>query len=133
MTTIHNHLSLKEFFSGCGRLSLFCLNTTARKTVDTTCYFGIQRIKTMNYRTVVMYLEIGSFVTCVVGWILVCSTMQMEYWALSEVTSTVLTTSHFYSNLWKDCTSDSTGMTDCKQFPTLLALQRKSVDSDVFI
>ncbi|XP_060784599.1 claudin-10 [Neoarius graeffei] len=77
----------------------------------------------MNYRTVVMYLEIGSFVTCVVGWILVCSTMQMEYWALSEVTSTVLITSHFYSNLWKDCTSDSTGMTDCKQFPTLLALQ----------
>lgn len=85
----------------------------------------------MNYRTVVMYIEIGSFVTCVVGWILVCSTMQMEYWASSEVASTVLTTNHFYSNLWKDCSSDSTGMTDCKVFPTLLALQRKSIYSAV--
>lgn len=78
-----------------------------------------------------MYFEIGSFVTCVVGWILVCSTMPMEYWTFSEVASTVLTTNHFHSNLWKDCTSDSTGMIDCKEFPTLIALQRKSANSPV--
>ncbi|XP_017336063.1 claudin-10 isoform X1 [Ictalurus punctatus] len=77
----------------------------------------------MNYRTVVMYTEIGSFVTCVVGWILVCSTLPMEYWTFSEVASTVITTDHFHSNLWKDCTTDSTGMVDCKEFPTLLGLQ----------
>lgn len=73
-----------------------------------------------------MYIEIGCFVTCVVGWILVCSTLPMEYWTFSEVSSTVLTTNHFHSNLWKDCTSDSTGMVDCKAFPTLISLQRKS-------
>ncbi|MCI4378025.1 hypothetical protein PGIGA_G00211100 [Pangasianodon gigas] len=77
----------------------------------------------MKYRTIVMYTEIGCFVTCVIGWMLVCSTMPMEYWTYSEVASTVLTTNYFHSNLWKDCTTDSTGMIDCKAFPTLLALQ----------
>ncbi|KAK2850371.1 hypothetical protein Q7C36_009154 [Tachysurus vachellii] len=77
----------------------------------------------MNKRTFVMYLEIGSFVSSVVGWILVCSTMPMEYWTFSEVVSSVITTNYYHSNLWKDCTTDSTGMVDCKAFPTLLALK----------
>ncbi|XP_067299106.1 claudin-10 isoform X2 [Pseudorasbora parva] len=77
----------------------------------------------MHYRTVLMYTEIGCFVACVCGWILVCSTMPTEYWTYSEVDSLVLTSSHYFSNLWKDCLSDSTGVTDCKEFPTLLALQ----------
>ncbi|KAI4885920.1 hypothetical protein NFI96_030901 [Prochilodus magdalenae] len=77
----------------------------------------------MNYRTVIMYVEIGCFLCCVCGWILVCSTMPIEYWTYSEVASSVLTSAHMYSNLWKDCTSDSTGMTDCKGFPSMLSLQ----------
>ncbi|XP_016097615.1 claudin-10-like [Sinocyclocheilus grahami] len=74
-------------------------------------------------RTVMMYTEIGCFVACVCGWILVCSTMPTNYWTYSEVDSLVLTSGHYFSNLWKDCLSDSTGVTDCKEFPTLLALQ----------
>uniref|UniRef100_A0A671M3V4 Uncharacterized protein n=1 Tax=Sinocyclocheilus anshuiensis TaxID=1608454 RepID=A0A671M3V4_9TELE len=70
-----------------------------------------------------MYTEIGCFVACVCGWILVCSTMPTNYWTYSEVDSLVLTSGHYFSNLWKDCLSDSTGVTDCKEFPTLLALQ----------
>ncbi|XP_076858200.1 claudin-10-like isoform X11 [Brachyhypopomus gauderio] len=77
----------------------------------------------MNYRTVIMYTEIGCFVTCVCGWILVCSTLPIQYWTYSEVSRTVITSARFFSNLWKDCTSDSTGKTDCKEFPSLLALQ----------
>lgn len=76
----------------------------------------------MKYRTVVMYLEIGSFVSCLAGWILVCSTLPTEYWTFSEVGSIVLTTSNYYSNLWKDCISDTTGVSDCKDYPSLLAL-----------
>ncbi|XP_062312656.1 claudin-10-like [Osmerus eperlanus] len=76
----------------------------------------------MNYRTVVMYIEIGCFVVCVSGWILVCSTMPTEIWTWSEVSSIVLTTSNYFSNLWKDCVSDSTGMSDCKGIPSLFAL-----------
>lgn len=77
----------------------------------------------MHYTTVLMYSEISCFVVCVSGWILVCSTMPTEYWTYSEVQSLVLTSSHYYSNLWKDCLSDSTGVSDCKGFPSLLALQ----------
>ncbi|XP_071783194.1 claudin-10-like [Centroberyx gerrardi] len=76
----------------------------------------------MNYRTVVMYMEIGCFVVCVSGWILVCSTMPTEIWTWSEVDSIVLTTSNYFSNLWKDCISDSTGVSDCKGIPSMLAL-----------
>ncbi|XP_029937321.1 claudin-10-like [Myripristis murdjan] len=76
----------------------------------------------MNYRTVVMYMEIGCFVVSVCGWILVCSTMPTEIWTWSEVDSIVLTTSNYFSNLWKDCISDSTGVSDCKGIPSMLAL-----------
>uniref|UniRef100_A0A672JTX2 Claudin n=1 Tax=Salarias fasciatus TaxID=181472 RepID=A0A672JTX2_SALFA len=73
----------------------------------------------MGYRTVVMYMEIGCFVVCVTGWILVCSTMPTEIWTWSEVDSIVLTTSNYFSNLWKDCISDSTGVSDCKGIPSI--------------
>ncbi|XP_031152635.1 claudin-10-like isoform X2 [Sander lucioperca] len=76
----------------------------------------------MSYRTVVMYVEIGCFVVCLSGWILVCSTMPIDIWTWSEIESRVLTTSHYFSNLWKNCVSDSTGVTDCKNIPSLLAL-----------
>uniref|UniRef100_A0A3Q3G2K7 Claudin n=1 Tax=Labrus bergylta TaxID=56723 RepID=A0A3Q3G2K7_9LABR len=67
-------------------------------------------------------MEIGCFVVCVSGWILVCSTMPIEIWTWSEVDSIVLTTSNYFSNLWKDCVSDSTGVSDCKGIPSMLAL-----------
>ncbi|CAB1433495.1 unnamed protein product [Pleuronectes platessa] len=76
----------------------------------------------MTYRTLVMYLEIGCFVSCLCGWILVCSTLPTEYWTFSEVGSIVLTTSNYYSNLWKDCISDTTGVSDCKDYPSMLGL-----------
>ncbi|XP_026232414.1 claudin-10-like [Anabas testudineus] len=76
----------------------------------------------MGYRTVVMYMEIGCFVVCISGWILVCSTMPTEIWSWSEVESSALTTAHYFSNLWKDCVTDSTGLSDCKGIPSLLAL-----------
>ncbi|KAL6485284.1 hypothetical protein MHYP_G00073290 [Metynnis hypsauchen] len=87
---------------------------------DRTC---VHFTTAMNFRTVIMYVEIGCFVVCVCGWILVCSTMPLEYWTYSEVGTTVITSAHMFSNLWKDCMSDSTGMTDCKDFPSLLSLQ----------
>uniref|UniRef100_A0A8L0DSD6 Claudin n=1 Tax=Oncorhynchus mykiss TaxID=8022 RepID=A0A8L0DSD6_ONCMY len=62
----------------------------------------------MKHRTVIMYMEIGCFVS--------------EYWTWSEVGSVVLTTSNYFSNLWKDCVSDSTEVSDCKEYPSMLGL-----------
>ncbi|XP_071759124.1 claudin-10-like [Centroberyx gerrardi] len=76
----------------------------------------------MKYRTVVMYIEIGCFVSCLCGWFLVCSTLPTEYWTFSEMSSIALTTPVSYSNLWKDCIMDSTGVSDCKNYPSMLAL-----------
>uniref|UniRef100_A0A3P8V1F5 Claudin n=1 Tax=Cynoglossus semilaevis TaxID=244447 RepID=A0A3P8V1F5_CYNSE len=73
-------------------------------------------------RIVVMYMELGCFVCCLCGWILVCSTLPTEYWTFSEVGSVVMTTSNYYSNLWRDCISDTTGVSDCKDYPSMLAL-----------
>uniref|UniRef100_A0A3Q4I4N0 Claudin n=1 Tax=Neolamprologus brichardi TaxID=32507 RepID=A0A3Q4I4N0_NEOBR len=69
-----------------------------------------------------MYVEIGCFVSCLCGWILVSSTLPTEYWTFSEVGTVVLTTSNYYSNLWMDCISDTTGVSDCKYYPSMLAL-----------
>lgn len=78
-------------------------------------------------KTVVMYMEIGSFVSCLCGWILVCSTLPTEYWTFSEVGSIVLTTSNYYSNLWRDCISDTTGVSDCKDYPSMLGLPGRTI------
>ncbi|XP_028428184.1 claudin-10 [Perca flavescens] len=76
----------------------------------------------MKRRMVVMYMEIGCFVSCLFGWILVCSTLPTDYWTFSEVSDVALTTINFYSNLWKDCVSDTTGVSDCKEYPSMMAL-----------
>ncbi|XP_015233724.1 PREDICTED: claudin-10-like isoform X1 [Cyprinodon variegatus] len=76
----------------------------------------------MEYRMVIMYVELGCFVSCLCGWILVCSTLPTEYWTFSEVGSIVLTTANYYSNLWRDCISDTTGVSDCKDYPSMLDL-----------
>ncbi|KAL1021942.1 hypothetical protein UPYG_G00020200 [Umbra pygmaea] len=76
----------------------------------------------MRHRTVIMYVEIGCFVSCLFGWILVSSTLAIEYWTWSEVSSVIITTSNYFSNLWKDCVSDTTGVSDCKDYPSMMAL-----------
>ncbi|XP_058635477.1 claudin-10-like isoform X2 [Onychostoma macrolepis] len=76
----------------------------------------------MRQRTVAMYVEIGCFLLCLSGWILICSTLATEYWTFSEVGSVVLTTGNYYSNLWMDCVSDTTGVSDCKYYPSMMDL-----------
>lgn len=84
-------------------------------------------------RTVIMYVEIGCFLSCVCGWILICSTLPTEYWNFSEVGDAVLTTVNYFSNLWMDCVSDTTGVSDCKNYPSMLALPGKTTCNISFI
>lgn len=50
------------------------------------------------------------------------STLPTEYWKVSSLDGTVITTATFWSNLWKTCVTDSTGVSNCKDFPSMLAL-----------
>ncbi|XP_034741346.1 claudin-10-like isoform X2 [Etheostoma cragini] len=69
-----------------------------------------------------MSQEILAFLLSTSGWVLVSSTLPMEYWEVSSNDGSVITTATFYSNLWKTCVIDSTGVSNCKDFPSLLAL-----------
>ncbi|XP_043928929.1 claudin-10 isoform X2 [Protopterus annectens] len=70
-----------------------------------------------------MVSEIIAFILSVAGWILVSSTIPTDYWKVSSIDGTVITTATFWSNLWKTCVTDSTGVSNCKDFPSMLALE----------
>ncbi|KAG8137611.1 hypothetical protein E2320_004844, partial [Naja naja] len=67
-------------------------------------------------------VEILAFMLVVSGWVLVSSTLPTDYWKVSSIDGTVITTATFWSNLWKTCVTDSTGVSNCKDFPSMLAL-----------
>ncbi|XP_030043224.1 claudin-10 [Microcaecilia unicolor] len=69
-----------------------------------------------------MTCEILAFILTISGWVLVCSTLPTDYWKVSSIDGTVITTATFWSNLWKTCVTDSTGVSNCKDFPSMLAL-----------
>ncbi|XP_072539044.1 claudin-10a [Salminus brasiliensis] len=69
-----------------------------------------------------MATEIVAFLLSISGWVLISSTLPTDYWKVSSVDGTVITTATFWSNLWKTCVTDSTGVSNCKDFPSMLAL-----------
>ncbi|XP_056145049.1 claudin-10 isoform X2 [Lampris incognitus] len=69
-----------------------------------------------------MATEILAFVLTTSGWVLISSTLPTDYWKVSSLDGTVITTATFWSNLWKTCVTDSTGVSNCKDFPSMLAL-----------
>ncbi|XP_076858191.1 claudin-10-like isoform X3 [Brachyhypopomus gauderio] len=66
--------------------------------------------------------EIIAFIVATVGLVLVSSTIPIDYWKVSSIDGTVITTATYWSNLWKTCVTDSTGVSNCKDFPSMLAL-----------
>ncbi|XP_035175123.1 claudin-10 [Oxyura jamaicensis] len=66
--------------------------------------------------------EIVAFLLTISGWVLVSSTLPTDYWKVSTIDGTVITTATFWANLWKTCVTDSTGVSNCKDFPSMLAL-----------
>ncbi|XP_026232485.1 claudin-10-like isoform X2 [Anabas testudineus] len=69
-----------------------------------------------------MSQEILAFILTISGWVLVSSTLPTDYWQVSSNDGSVITTSTFWSNLWKVCVTDSTGVSSCRDFPSMLAL-----------
>lgn len=60
-----------------------------------------------------------------VGWIMVFISLEDQYWKESTTDGSVITTATIYENLWMSCASDSTGIYDCWDFQSLLALPGK--------
>uniref|UniRef100_A0A8C6SEF5 Claudin n=1 Tax=Neogobius melanostomus TaxID=47308 RepID=A0A8C6SEF5_9GOBI len=64
---------------------------------------------------VALFLGFGS-------WILIFVSLEDHYWRESTQDGSVILTSTVYENLWMSCASDSTGLYNCRDFPSLLAL-----------
>ena len=60
------------------------------------------------------------------GWIVTMVSLQDQYWKESTTEGSVITTSTIYENLWMSCASDSTGIYNCRDFPSLFALPGKT-------
>ncbi|XP_013862130.1 claudin-15b isoform X1 [Austrofundulus limnaeus] len=67
-------------------------------------------------------LEVVALFLGFVGWVLVYVSLEDNYWKESSQAESVIVTSTVYENLWRSCASDSTGVYDCRDFQTLLAL-----------
>nr|XP_015196100.1 PREDICTED: claudin-15-like isoform X2 [Lepisosteus oculatus] len=67
-------------------------------------------------------VEVLAYVLGFLGWIMVGIALPNRYWKVSTVDGNVITTSTIYENLWMSCATDSTGVHNCREFPSLLAL-----------
>uniref|UniRef100_A0A803V2B2 Claudin n=1 Tax=Ficedula albicollis TaxID=59894 RepID=A0A803V2B2_FICAL len=53
---------------------------------------------------------------------LIGATLPNNYWKVSSIHGSVITTSTLFENLWKSCAEDSTGVSNCRDFDSMLAL-----------
>ncbi|TRY57603.1 hypothetical protein DNTS_032186 [Danionella cerebrum] len=67
-------------------------------------------------------IEVVALLLGFLGWIMVGIAIPNRYWKVSSLDGTVITTSTLYENLWMSCATDSTGVHNCREFPSLLAL-----------
>ncbi|XP_078525349.1 claudin-15 [Lissotriton helveticus] len=67
-------------------------------------------------------LETAGFFFGVIGSGLLGITLYNANWRVSTVEGNVITTSTLFENLWQNCATDSTGVYNCRDFPSLLAL-----------
>uniref|UniRef100_A0A8C6YSL7 Claudin n=1 Tax=Nothoprocta perdicaria TaxID=30464 RepID=A0A8C6YSL7_NOTPE len=65
-------------------------------------------------------LEIIGFLLCLGGCTLIRVTLPHNYWKVTSIHGSVMTTSTFYENLWKSCVEDSTGVSSCREFDSTL-------------
>lgn len=74
-------------------------------------------------------IQIFGFLISTLGWVLVLCTLAMDYWRVTQLGgqggSFVIRVLWYWSNLWKDCSADSTAVANCRDFPTLWDVTRK--------
>ncbi|XP_072300706.1 claudin 10-like 2 [Eucyclogobius newberryi] len=68
-------------------------------------------------------IQIFGFLVTSMGWFFVLCTMAMDYWRISQLGgqggSNIIKVAWYWSNLWKDCYTDSTAVTNCRDYPVL--------------
>uniref|UniRef100_A0A8C6UEA2 Claudin n=1 Tax=Neogobius melanostomus TaxID=47308 RepID=A0A8C6UEA2_9GOBI len=67
-------------------------------------------------------VEVVALILGFVGWVMAGVALPNRYWRTSTVDGNVITTATIYENLWMSCATDSIGVHNCREFPSLLAL-----------
>ncbi|XP_062944413.1 claudin-15 [Cynocephalus volans] len=67
-------------------------------------------------------VETFGFFMAAVGLLMLGVTLSNGYWRVSTVNGNVITTNTIFENLWFSCATDSMGVYNCWEFPSMLAL-----------
>ncbi|KAL2095864.1 hypothetical protein ACEWY4_008012 [Coilia grayii] len=67
-------------------------------------------------------LQIVGFFLGVGSWLLTGACLSNDYWKVSSFAGSVIISTQQYQNLWHSCAEDSTGIKNCRDFESLLAL-----------
>lgn len=67
-------------------------------------------------------VETFGFFMAAVGLLMLGVTLPNSYWRVSTVHGNVITTNTIFENLWYSCATDSLGVHNCWEFPSMLAL-----------
>ncbi|KPP58402.1 claudin 25-like [Scleropages formosus] len=67
-------------------------------------------------------VEVTGFVLCVAAWLLSGMALANDYWKVSSFSGSVITSARQYENLWHSCAESSTGITNCRDFESMLSL-----------
>lgn len=82
-------------------------------------------------------VQIFGFLLTSLGWVFVLCTMAMDYWRITQIGgqggSFIIKVAWYWSNLWKDCFTDSTAVTNCRDFPVLWAVTCKRTVTSVCV
>ncbi|CAB1328548.1 unnamed protein product [Coregonus sp. 'balchen'] len=68
-------------------------------------------------------IQVFGFLISTLGWLFVLCTMAMDYWRITQIGgqggSFIIKVAWYWSNLWQDCITHSTAVTNCRDFPVL--------------
>uniref|UniRef100_A0AAY4AUB4 Claudin n=1 Tax=Denticeps clupeoides TaxID=299321 RepID=A0AAY4AUB4_9TELE len=67
-------------------------------------------------------LETVGFFLGAISWLITGAALANDYWKISTVSGSVIISNRQYENLWHSCAEDSTGVANCRDFESLLAL-----------
>ncbi|XP_041955586.1 claudin 15-like a [Alosa sapidissima] len=67
-------------------------------------------------------LEAVGFFMSVASWLIVGTALGNDYWKVSSFSGSVIISNRQYENLWHSCAEDSSGVANCRDFESMLAL-----------
>ncbi|XP_053341733.1 claudin-15-like isoform X1 [Clarias gariepinus] len=67
-------------------------------------------------------VEVMAFFLGFAGWVMSAIIITYRFWRVSSMEGNVITAALVYENLWMSCATDSTGVHNCTEFPSMLGL-----------